>query len=75
MASSRGSTRSVVGNIEDAKRTLELSSLGQNELFKKSEYQKPMPITRTLFNEHGEIVEKMVVSPNTWRELRRNGKL
>ena len=75
MAIGRGSTSSVVGCIEDAKQALELSSLGQNELWKRSEYEKPMPITRTVFNKHGEIVEKMVVSPNTWRELRRNGKL
>ncbi len=75
MASSRGSTRSVVGTIEDAKRTLECSSLGQNELFKKAEHEKPMPITWTRFNEHGEIVERLVVSPTTWRAMRRNGKL
>ena len=47
MASSRGSTSSVVGTIEDAKKMLEFSSLGQNELFKKSEHEKPMPITWT----------------------------
>ena len=75
MDTSRGSSNNTVIDFDSAKRILEYATVGQNELWKQSEHQKQMPITRTLFDTEGNITESITVSPATWRQMRREGKI
>ena len=70
MVSFRGSTNNVVADIESAKRVIEFSAVGHNDLWKKSEHMEEAPITWTRF-ENGEVKEIMLVSPSTWRLMRQ----
>lgn len=68
----RGNTNNAVIDLDSAKRVLEFSTLGQNELFRQAEHERECNITWTRF-ENGRVQEIRVVSPSTWRLMRRTG--
>ena len=72
MDSMRGSANNIVVDLESAKRSLEFSGLGQNELWKKSESEKQHPITWTIYDD-GKPVTTIVMTPTEWRRARRKG--